>query len=281
MKKSIVFALLSVVYVACRNQKNATDKDSLQTAQGVNIGQITSDTLTVDLIDLKQRKLLNNTQVLSVLNDPVYHKDKKFNVLPLQALLEKYSSLKNLNPAELKVVFECEDGYKPEMSLEKLLSAKAFLAVSDADAPKGREWEQIFKDGHEMKAEPFYVVYEGVSPKDGAYKWPYNLVKIHFAPLNEDEFALKPKDKTAMAGYELYKNRCQTCHAINKVGGQMGPELNYPKSVAEYWKRDDLIAFLQNPADYRNGIKMPKLEINSAQATEIVQYLEYMSRHKI
>ena len=281
MKKNIVFVLLSAIYMACGGSKSASNKDSLQVAKLEPTESVSSDTLTVDLINLKQRKLLNDTHVLSVPNDPVYHKNKKFNVLPLQALLEKYSSLKKLNPAELKVIFECEDGYKPEMSLEKLLSAKAFLAVSDVDAPKGREWEQIFKDGHEMKAEPFYVVYEGVSPKDGEYKWPYNLVKIHFAPLNEDEFALKPKDKTAMAGYELYKNRCQTCHAINKIGGKMGPELNYPKSVTEYWKKDDLVAFILNPASYRNEIKMPKLEIKPNEAAEIVTYLSYMSEHKL
>ncbi len=281
MKKSIVFVLLSAIYMACNGPKSASNKDSLQVAKLESTESVSSDTLTVDLIDLKQRKLLSNTQVLSVPNDPVYHKNKKFNVLPLQALLEKYSSLKSLNPAELKVIFECEDGYKPEMSLEKLLAAKAFLAVSDVDAPKGREWEQIFKDGHEMKAEPFYVVYEGVSPKDGEYKWPYNLVKIHFAPLNEDVAALKPKDQTAMAGYELYKNRCQTCHAINKIGGKMGPELNYPKSVTEYWKKDDLVAFILNPVSYRNEVKMPKLELKPAEATEIVTYLSYMSEHKL
>jgi cytochrome c2 len=189
----------------------------------------------------------------------------------------------NLNAADTKVVFECEDGYKPEMSLEKLLSAKAFLAISDVDAPKGRErttaqWEQILKNGQDVKIEPFYVVYEGVSPKDGDYKWPYNLVKIHFAPLHENDAALKPKDESAMVGYNLFKKNCQTCHAINKIGGKMGPELNFPKSVTEYWKTDDLKAFIQNPASYRNDVKMPTLGIKPAEASEIVKYLEYMRK---
>ncbi len=279
MKNISLIILLSILCISCNNPKS-NKTDSLQVAKLEKIETPASQTIDIDLVDLKAKGFMKNTQVVKVDEDPVYHKTKEFNALPLKAFFEKFSSIKNINIAETKVVFECEDGYKPEMPLEKLLSAKAFLAVSDVDAPEGREWEQIFKDEHEMKAEPFYVVYEGVSPKDNDYKWPYNLVKIHFAPLHENDAALKPNDKNVMAGYELFKNRCQTCHAINKIGGKMGPELNFPKSVTEYWKTDDLEAFIQNPASYRNDVKMPNLDIKASEATEIVRYLTYMSTKK-
>ncbi len=281
MNKVIIFTLLSVLYIACDSSQKSSKKDSLQVAKLAIEEALINDSLTIDLLDLKQKGLLTNTQIITVKLDPVYHKKKRFNALLLKDILEKYSSMKNMNVADLKIVFECEDGYKPEMSLEKLLSAKAFLAVSDANAPKGRAWEILLKNGQETKIEPFYVVYEDVSGEDISYKWPYNLVKIHLAPLHENDAALKPKDKSTLAGYELFKNRCQTCHAINKIGGKMGPELNYPKSVAEYWKTDDLIAFIQNPASYRNEVKMPNLGIKPEEATEIVKYLSYMSEHKL
>lgn len=278
MKKVIVCILLSVLYISCDSSQKKSSKDSLQVAKLAIEDIPTSDSLSIDLVELKRKGLLENTQVVIVNPDPVYHKNKRFNALPLKDIFEKYSLIKRMNAADLKVVFECEDGYKPEMPLEKLLSAKAYLAVSDADAPKGRAWEILIKNGQETKMEPFYVVYEGVSADDIAYKWPYNLVKIHFAPLHENDAALKPKDEAALAGYELFKNRCQTCHSINKIGGKMGPELNYPKSVTEYWKTDDLKAFIQNPAAYRNDVKMPNLGIKPEEATEIVKYLSYMSK---
>lgn len=281
MKKNIVCILLSVLYISCDSSQKKSSKDSLQVAKLAIEDIPTSDSLSIDLIELKRKGLLENTQVVIVKPDPVYHKNKRFNALPLKDIFEKYSLIKRMNAADLKVVFECEDGYKPEMPLEKLLSAKAYLAVSDADAPKGRAWEILMKNGKETKMEPFYVVYEGVSADDIAYKWPYNLVKIHFAPLHENDAALQPKDEAALAGYELFKNRCQTCHSINKIGGKMGPELNYPKSVTEYWKTDDLKAFIQNPAAYRNEVKMPNLGIKPEEATEIVKYLSYMSEHKM
>lgn len=281
MKKIIVCILLSVLYISCDSSQKKSSKDSLQVAKLAIEDIPTSDSLSIDLVELKKKGLLENTQVVIVKPDPVYHKNKRFNALPLKDIFEKYSLIKRMNAADLKVVFECEDGYKPEMPLEKLLSAKAYLAVSDADAPKGRAWEILMKNGQETKMEPFYVVYEGVSADDIAYKWPYNLVKIHFAPLHENDAALQPKDEAALAGYELFKNRCQTCHSINKIGGKMGPELNYPKSVTEYWKTDDLKAFIQNPAAYRNEVKMPNLGIKPEEATEIVKYLSYMSEHKM
>lgn len=280
MKKIIAFTLLSALYVSCDSSQKSSNKDSLQVAKLAIEEVPVSDSLTIDLLDLREKGLLKNTQIVMVKPDPVYHKNKRFNALPLKDILEKYSSMKRMNAADLKVVFECEDGYKPEMPLEKLLSAKAFLAVNDADAPKGHAWEILLKNRQETKIEPFYVVYEDISGDDVSYKWPYNLVKIHLAPLHENDAALKPKDESALAGYELFKNRCQTCHAINKIGGKMGPELNYPKSVTEYWKTDDLKAFIQNPESYRNEVKMPNLGIKPEEATEIVKYLSYMSEHK-
>jgi len=281
MKKIIAFTLLSTLYLSCNSSQKDANKDSLRVAKLAIEEVPATDSLTIDLLDLRDRGLLKATQIVSIQPDPVYHKNKRFNALPLKDILEKYSSINRMNANDLKVVFECEDGYKPEMPLEILLSAKAFLAVNDVDAPKGREWEILLKNGQESKMEPFYVVYEDVSGDDVSYKWPYNLVKIHLTPLHENDEALKPKNKSTLAGYEIFKNRCQTCHAINKIGGKMGPELNYPKSVTEYWKTDDLKAFIQNPASYRNNVKMPTLGIKPEEANEIVKYLSYMSEHKL
>ena len=275
MKKILgLFVFCSLL--ACQQKKETTAK-----IVAVHADVVIPDSLSIDFVALKAAKKLGVTQKIRVDQDPVYHATKIFNAIPLKALLEKFSSVDLLNPADYKVIFECEDGYKPEMNLVKLLEAKAYLAISDAEAPPGRDWTQILKDGHEMIAAPFYVIYEGVDPKDGSFKWPYNLVKIHFALANENEAALKPLNAPeAMAGYTLFKQNCQTCHAINAIGGVMGPELNYPKNITEYWKRDDLKGFIMNPAAYRNGVKMPKLTVSPEQAEALVVYLEHMATRK-
>ncbi len=280
MKKVFLFLLMPVIYFSC-SQSSSSGTDSLQVARPEPVLLSSTDSVSIDLSELKEKGLLENTRVITLNLDPVYNKKKRYNALPLKEILETYSSAKNQNAAETKVVFECEDGYKPEMSLEKLLASKAYLAVSDADAPTDKEWEPLAEKGHEIKMAPFYVIYEGVSGDDINYKWPYNLVKIHLAPLHENDAALVPRSEAAMAGYEIFKNRCQTCHSINKIGGKMGPELNFPKNVTEYWRTEDLKAFIQNPEAYRNDVKMPNLGIKPKEAEDLVRYLEYMSKNKI
>lgn len=44
-----------------------------------------------------------------------------------------------------------------------------------------------------MKAAPFYLIYRGVSSKDEAFKWPYNIVKLHFDTTNSTIAALYKK----------------------------------------------------------------------------------------
>ncbi|MES2517303.1 MAG: cytochrome c [Bacteroidota bacterium] len=238
------------------------------------------DSLSIDLLSLRNKKSLGISEIITVKHDPVYHKLKRYNAIFLNDILLKYSGLKSLKVEDYNMIFECEDGYKPEMPLKKLIDAKAFLAISDVDAPKGSEWEKIIKDGHEMKAAPFYIVYQDVSDKDGSYKWPYNVVKLHFEPVTENLAFILPNDKSAKKGYELFQKHCQTCHAINGVGGEMGPELNFPKNITEYWKTEDLHAFIKNPSAYRHSVKMPKLTLTDADISEIIKYLKAMKNQK-
>jgi mono/diheme cytochrome c family protein len=83
-----------------------------------------------------------------------------------------------------------------------------------------------------MKIAPFYIVYTDVPAKDVTFKWPYNWSKSAFRRRQKSWRVLFPKDDdTQVKGFELFKVNCLTCHSLNKVGGKMGPELNYPKSV--------------------------------------------------
>lgn len=237
--------------------------------------------IKLDLLDLQKKKKLGKETVVTISNDPVYHKQKRYNAVSAVLLIKKEIDLTKIDSKNTKIVFECIDGYKPEMPLDLFFIANPFIAFKDFDAPKGSNWETIFKNGNEMNAAPFYIVYESVSGKDIQYKWPYNLIKIHLEPLNKATKELFPiGNKKLESGYNLFKNQCLNCHAINDIGGTMGPELNYPKSVTEYWKASELVAYIVNPAAFRNKVKMPTLGITRQQSQEIVDYLKYMSAHK-
>ena len=227
MNKSIIPILISCLFIfsilSCNQKKE-------QKVEAKSISQLE---IKLDLLDLQAKNKLGKDTVVTIAKDPVYHKAKKYKAVNASLLIQNEIDLTKIDPKNTKIVFECSDGYKPEMPLELFLNANPYLAFQDVDAPKGAKWEPIIKDGNEMNAEPFYIVYTSVSEKDSRYKWPYNLVKIYLEPLNKSTLELYPlKNRKLETGYTLFKNQCLTCHSINGIGGTMGPELNYPKRAS-------------------------------------------------
>jgi len=267
----IISSLFIFSFLSCNKKKE----------QKIETTTFAQTEIKLDLLDLQKKNRLGKDTVVTIANDPVYHKKKKFFVVNASVLINNEIDLKKIDPKNTNIVFECSDGYKPEMPLELFLNANPYLAYHDADAPKGSNWEAIVKDGNEMNAAPFYIVYTSISEKDSRYKWPYNLVNIYLEPLNKSTVELFPlKNRKLESGYTLFKNHCITCHAINGIGGTMGPELNDPKSVTEYWKEKELVDYIVNPEAFRNKVKMPTLGISKQQSQQIVDYLKYMSENK-
>ena len=246
----------------------------------VETTSIVQTEIKLDLLDLQRKNKLGKDTIVTIVNDPVYHKAKKYKAVSASLLIENEIDLTKIDTKNTKIIFECIDGYKPEMPLDFFLKANPYLAFEDVDAPKGTKWETIIKDGNEMNAEPFYIVYTSVTEKDTRYKWPYNLIKMYLQPLDKSKKELFPNNKKLESGYTLFQSQCITCHAINDIGGTMGPELNYPKSVTEYWKENELVDYIVNPASFRNKVKMPTLGLTKQQSQEIVDYLKYMSENK-
>ncbi len=268
-------------FIGCQNtnKKSDTSIDSTVVQQATMAQE--NDSLSVSLLDIKDS--LSSTENIVVADDPVFHQSKSYKAISLKTVLEKFTKLKSLNIEQTHIVFECEDGYNPSMPLEMVLNKKSYIAVADLAAPKGEEWTNPIKNGREMKIAPFYVVYTDVSATERDYKWPYNLVKISLVETAKEFAAVYPKDDdTVVKGYGLFQHNCMTCHALNKVGGKMGPELNYPKNVTEYWRStDDIKSFVKNPASYRNDCKMPAITyLKDSDLEEIVRYLAYMTKHK-
>ncbi len=285
--KTLLLCLSFVfLFAACNQSQKTNSQQADSTVAEADSSELAepTDSLSIDFLALQDGGQLTNTQTVKVANDPVFHSAKSYKAIPLIEILEKYTKIKTLDIKQTQIVFECEDGYNPSMDLEKVLSRKAFLAVADADAPKGTDWTTIKKGSQEKVIAPFYVVYTNVSPEERDFKWPYNLVKISLVESAKEFAAVYPKhDDTMVKGYGLFQHNCMTCHALNKVGGKMGPELNYPKNVTEYWRSDaDIKAFIKNPASFRNECKMPAIDhLTDKEIDEVIRYLGYMAKNKI
>lgn len=231
----------------------------------------------MEIIPLETEKL----QRLLIQNDPYFKKDKQYQVISLHYLLQKYLLSNDIDTTDAILVFECVDGYKPTMSLELVLEHNGFVAVKDEEAQPNQNWTSEVKD----KFTPYYLVWTTDSTdklRERELAWPYGLYKISLSYFSEEYAAAFPKEHPEfMEGFNLFKSNCMKCHSINKVGGSLGPELNYPKNITEYWDKEDIWQFIKSPQSYRYSSQMPpmeKLERNDFEL--IINYITHMKEKK-
>jgi hypothetical protein len=116
-------------------------------------------------------------------------------------------------------------------------------------------WSKIIKDGNEMKAAPFYLVYQGVSAKETDLEWPYNLIKYTLSLMMKTSHSCFQKKIQRQLGYELFKKPSLVMPLI-KLEETWVP-IKLPKECNRILEQKQLKAFILNPSSFRHG-KMPK-----------------------
>ncbi len=213
-------------------------------------------------------------QMITIPNDAFFHTAKTYRAVPLESLIQQYFLSQLEDTTDAILVFECKDGYKPTLPLSVALNHKGYIALKDSDAPIHQPWA----DSLASKFHPFYLVWQS----DNEYLvWPYGLYKISLQTF-EQQYAAALPAKSMYKGFELFKKNCMKCHSINKVGGNLGPEFNHPKNITEYWRKEDIWQFIQQPQAYRYNSQMPpQTQLSAAQFNEIYAYLKGMQGRKI
>jgi mono/diheme cytochrome c family protein len=179
-------------------------------------------------------------------------------------------------------VFTAKDGYSPNTAFASLKKHSAFLAYSE-HGKKG--FDLILQGKTKLSPGPFYVIWSEGAKLEGEVPWPYQLAKIEAVRFTEKYKSLYPFDAPENSkerrGFLVFKAECIRCHSINLQGGDVGPELNVPKNVTEYWKQDVLKEFILNAPSFRARSKMPEFEkLKGQPIDDVLNYFRYMARHK-
>lgn len=229
--------------------------------------------IAVDLEDLFAAGQFPQDTIITIEHDEFFKQKKRYKAFPLALILRPLLA-KVKDTTNLRITFTCTDGYAPNMSLSKVLSHQAYLAVQDQDQVKsGKDWA----DSIAQKFRPYYVVWQGTPEGDASFAWPYGVAEIRIASFFHDFADAFPlHNPAAQKGFALFQIHCMKCHSVNKIGGVMGPEFNYPKSITEYWKKEDIYQFMRNPQSYRYSAKMPPVGLSEAEFEEIYGYLKAM-----
>ena len=212
--------------------------------------------------------------------DPVYGRLMRFDAFPLGKILE----LAGASSAEGdEVVFTAADGYAPSVPLEKIRAHDAFLAFQENGLKT--KWTKVRQGKKMLSPAPFYLIWGEGKKLPEEFPWPYQLVKVELVSFKAKYAKIYPSDKAPdskeMKGFTTFKNNCIRCHSINLVGGVVGPELNTPKNITEYWDKSTLRAFIKNPGSFRARDVMPAFpQLTDDDLDYLLKYFKYVKERK-
>jgi len=191
-----------------------------------------------------------------------------------------------------ELLMTCSDGYKPSVPVRRFLEHRALLAYARTDQPS--DFTLLKGDVQPAKRValgPWYLVWENQSDAtvraEGDFGWPFQLVSFEPVKFSDRFPHLAPPagaSAAAQRGFGAWRIHCQKCHMLNGDGGEIGPELNWPMNVTEYWQPNMLKRWVLDPASMRLPAKMPPinpaLPNREAVVDDIIAYLSAMRENK-
>lgn len=276
MRKGTVFGffLFLLLGFAC---ESSTSDSAHSPVEKVNAPeQDSSNPLSIDLRDLPTG-IPSDTVSIRIAYDHSLKQAKVYQAIPFLPLLRQLIAAYNIDSVNTEVQLVCKDGYIPSLTLPAILKqGGGYLAFRDEEAEEGTFWDKEIADQYS----PFYLVWENLPYEDHSMAWPFGLVSLSFVSLDQSLNTIRPMGAShqVQEGFELYKENCLKCHAINQIGGIMGPEFNQPRNITEYWKVSDIIAFAKHPQSYRLNSKMPAItHLTESELVLITDYLQFLA----
>ncbi len=261
-----VVAVLAVI--ACRDARKDGDARLSFEKDGAQVK-------TLSLAELKDVPVETFTAY-----DPYYAKKKTYRALPLRAVLERAFGASSAPLEAQAYVLRAKDGYTVPLSGARLLEPGGYIAIADVDVPG---WEPI--GPQQVSPAPFYVVWRNDDQQNmSTHPRPWQLATIAIARF-EDSFPHavptgEAPGSPAMRGLATFRAQCIHCHAINREGGRVGPDLNLPMNVLEYRPEAQVRAYIKNPLAFRYGNMPAHPGLTEGDLDDLVAYLRAMKDRK-
>lgn len=211
--------------------------------------------------------------------DPYYNKEKTYRGVPLARLVEMgFRGEEGLPTKEF--VLRALDGFTVPLRGAKVFEEGAYVAFEDVEVPG---WEPIGQQ--RANPAPFYLVWAKKEQTNlETHPRPYQLASIEIADFESVFPHTVPKGvaegEPARRGFATFREQCIHCHAINRQGGRVGPELNVPQSIVEYRPADQIKAYIKDPLAFRYSTMPPHPKMTDQDLDDVVAYFTAMKDRK-
>ncbi len=233
-------------------------------------------------------ELLNhpNRKMLKIPSDPSYPgQSMEYVVVPVTELFRGLDL-----PPDAVIEFKCTDGFAATISQSRILNedshrSTAYIAIEDPNKP----WPSV--KGGKSTAGPFYLVWD--HPEVSAItqeEWPFQLasftVKGSLKSIYPAIFPATNATSTVVRGFRVFTQNCFPCHTVNQQGpAQVGPDLNVPMNITEYFEAKALRALVRNPQKVRyfpnsRMSKFPETVLPNSELEDLIAYLTHMAGRK-
>ena len=233
-------------------------------------------TLTLaELTDRIQSEELSNC-------DGYYHRMKRFRGFAIDRVLAAGLQGESVGTlSERPFVLRARDGYTVPISGQRLLEGGAYIAFEDLDHPGS--WDPI--GPQRADPGPFYLVWRESNQCDlETHPRPWQLAVLEIARYETVFPHSVPAGVTESSetylGFQRFSSLCIRCHAINREGGRVGPELNVPQNITEYRPIEQIRAYIRNPLQFWYGNMPAHPSLDDRALDQLVAYLTHMRSEK-
>jgi len=209
--------------------------------------------------------------------DPNYGKKKRYEAFSLQDVLQLGFGNRWESPEYTDVAFGATDGYTAIAKTSKLYESGGYIVYEDLDF---KNWEPVGIG--QVSPGPFYLVWSGKDQTtQNEYPWPWQLASIDLIKFQSQYPNVVPKgadpDSPAYLGFQIFEARCIRCHAMNRQGGTVGPDLNAPQSIVSYRPETMIKEFIRKPSKYRYTHMPDHPDLTDQDLNNLITYFNYMN----